>query len=79
MDNIQLEQQIFNPNKPYQTRNGHRVYLIPLDNKYMGFIFTEDGDTCMSEWDLEGKRKTVYDRKVNEMHELDLINITNNE
>lgn len=75
--NEQQELKSFDPKQPCKTRNGYSVLLLSahVGDKLLGFIFTEDGSALMSEWGLDGKRKTIYPRKTNEEHELDLVNI----
>jgi len=74
---IEQEQQaqLFTQDSKCKTRNGLDVHIKVLPSSIIGFIITKDGNPIMSQWGLDGKRKTIYPRKENTIHDLDLVNI----
>lgn len=64
----------FNITKPFQTRNGLSVTHVILDDKIMGVAHdSHEGQFCL--WSVEGEKISLFPRKKNEIHDLDLVNV----
>lgn len=65
----------FDPTQPCQTRSGHETLIQVLPEKIIGFVIIDQTDTRVCEWSLSGKLATIYERKIGEWRDYDLVNV----
>jgi hypothetical protein len=68
----------FNPKQPFQTRKGFSVTHVTLKDKIMGIVKYDNTEAVFCVWSHQGEKISLYPRKNGEEHDLDLVNITEN-